>query len=184
MQKLKRYTMTLLGCSLITIGGLALYEFSQPSLGSIQTSKNLNSVKGATIQMKTHELQLLSLKLNDTYIKRKSDESLNGPIFGQYVFLDSSSSLAPQVAITVGELDGASVKDVPFAKQRLLDPSRYEILSEESTKLEIISVAENECAIFLTHKTYYTAIVMQAGKLTSGQLCNEAKSVVSTISWN
>lgn len=96
---------------------------TNPQIGTT-TNTQSNSVLGEANELKNLSTGYFSTVYPSNLVLKTNDESTNGPIFGQYLFVSKEPKNQLQIGITVGQLETIT-DDVSQVQMRDRNPARF-----------------------------------------------------------
>lgn len=183
---MKKSRLLLVGSVPLLIGAvIAVFAFNGPAQGSVNnpSKDELNVVKGESVTLKTFTTTYIDIQLPDRLLLKTSNESKGAGIYAQYLFSDSRFGSRQQVGVTIGHLNGLTLKEVPFVKQRAIDPEQYIRLAENETAVTYKTVSSDEYMTTILHGNDYLTVASSGTSDESADLQGITDQAIRSIRW-
>jgi hypothetical protein len=185
---MKRFIIVCSALVMVIAGAWSYIWWQSPAETKEFTSadQNTHGVLGSNMVLTPWRTLYFSTSHPDTLRVITSNEVAQGLTLGQYLLGSASLTNTDQLAVTVGNLDGLTLDELPAVKLR---QQRSDIYRPATVSFALPGVlgfsAKNgyEMAIFWQHEAKYAAVVASGSSARQAELAQALESVVENWQW-
>jgi len=154
-----------------------------PAIGEVKRTTSLNEVKGAQLTRKQVDSTYFVTTIPSTLLVKTTIESGGGGIYAQYLYAEPAFGNGSQLGITIGHLNGMSLEEIPFIKQRLISPDVYQQVSKTSTSVTYQTNVKDEYATIWVYGSDYVAVAASGRSDSFGSLKEMVEESIRSWQW-
>ena len=170
--------------SCAAVGGIFTLKFmGGPSVGTVKQQSGLSEVKGAQFSLKQVSTSYFSMSIDATQALKSSNESGGQGVYAQYLYSSPAFGDGGQLGVTLGHLNGLTLSEVPFAKQRSISPDIYMLVSQDSSSITYQTLAHDEYVTIWLHGNDYVAVAASGRADRFGSLKDAVTQAIQSWEW-
>lgn len=185
---MKRLILICAGGLLLIAGVWAFWWWQSPAETRDFTSDEQTSqaVLGSEVNLVSWQTKHFTTRYPDNLRVITSNELAHGNTSGQYLLGAVSLKQTDQLAITVGTLEGSTLRELPAVRLRQQHTETYQPADRSFLPdggLVFSSTKEYETAMFWRHGSSYAAVVVSGSAVRQAELEEALQAVVTNWQW-